>query len=276
MPAVPESLCDTRRAGIMRAPGLPPRLLVSVRDADEARLALEAGVDLIDVKAPERGSLGRPRPDAVAAVVAERDRGRYGTPVSVALGELRDFLGDEGDASPLERLPGTAYVKLGLAGMGAHARWESLWRVQRERWRQRQEGEAQWVAVAYADAAAQSPPLEAVIDAAVEAACAGVLFDTHGKHSRGLLEHVSAASLFELMARARRAKLFCAVAGQLWRSDLFRLVDLPVDVIAVRSAVCRDGDRLSPVCPLRLGEFQRELSRVWSNGIPGGAAAGRE
>ena len=35
------------------------RLLVSVRSAAEAEIALHGGADLIDVKEPTRGSLGR-------------------------------------------------------------------------------------------------------------------------------------------------------------------------------------------------------------------------
>ena len=38
------------------------RLLVSVTDADEARVAVEAGVDIVDVKNPAEGSLGAPAP----------------------------------------------------------------------------------------------------------------------------------------------------------------------------------------------------------------------
>ena len=45
------------------------RLLVSVRDALEARVAMGAGVDLIDVKEPRRGSLGRASNSVVAAVL---------------------------------------------------------------------------------------------------------------------------------------------------------------------------------------------------------------
>ena len=61
------------------------RLLVSVRSADEARTALAAGVDLIDVKEPARGSLGAASPGVVADVVGAV-AGRV--PVSAALGEL--------------------------------------------------------------------------------------------------------------------------------------------------------------------------------------------
>lgn len=37
---------------------VPPRLLVSVRDAAEAEAAIRAGADLIDAKDPENGALG--------------------------------------------------------------------------------------------------------------------------------------------------------------------------------------------------------------------------
>ena len=45
-----------------RACGGRMRLLVSVTDADEARVAVEAGVDIVDVKNPAEGSLGAPAP----------------------------------------------------------------------------------------------------------------------------------------------------------------------------------------------------------------------
>ena len=41
------------------------KLLVSVRDADEARDALSVGVDLLDVKEPDQGSLGRAADDVI-------------------------------------------------------------------------------------------------------------------------------------------------------------------------------------------------------------------
>ena len=44
------------------------RLLVSVTDAAEARLAVAGGVDIVDVKNPAEGSLGAPSPAVIAAV----------------------------------------------------------------------------------------------------------------------------------------------------------------------------------------------------------------
>src|ERR1051326_257356 len=64
-----------------------PGLLVSVRSATEAKIALSAGVDLIDVKEPSRGSLGR-ADDATLRAILSEVAGRR--PVSAAMGELAD------------------------------------------------------------------------------------------------------------------------------------------------------------------------------------------
>ena len=45
------------------------RLLVSVRSAAEAEAALLGGADVIDVKEPDRGPLGRADDAVIAAVV---------------------------------------------------------------------------------------------------------------------------------------------------------------------------------------------------------------
>ena len=73
-----------------------PGLLVSVRSADEARAALAGGADVIDIKEPGRGPLGRADEATWRAVRAEV-AGRV--PVSAALGELAAWLNAKaGDA----------------------------------------------------------------------------------------------------------------------------------------------------------------------------------
>src|SRR5262245_37429954 len=96
------------------------RLLVSVRSAVEAVAALEGGADLIDVKEPSRGALGRAG-DSVIADVIQAVAGRK--PVSAACGELVGWL-----ASPRRKqgLPELQFVKWGLAGCGRIADWPVL------------------------------------------------------------------------------------------------------------------------------------------------------
>src|SRR5262245_42397332 len=86
------------------------RLLVSVVNAAEARVAAAAGADVIDVKDPARGALGEAAPAVVRAV---REATPPQLPVSPALGDgpfppaLAAARAGESAAC------GAAYVKLG-------------------------------------------------------------------------------------------------------------------------------------------------------------------
>ena len=89
------------------------RLLVSVVDADEARLAVDAGVDIVDVKNPAEGSLGAPGPGVIERVreVVPPER-----PVSAAIGDLPGLPGTAALAALGAARCGAAYVKVGLWG----------------------------------------------------------------------------------------------------------------------------------------------------------------
>ena len=82
------------------------KLLVSVRSANEAEAALDGGADLIDVKEPHHGALGRTSVKVlreIAVAVAGR------TPLSAALGEL----GEPMDASVSTRSAPTTLPRSG-------------------------------------------------------------------------------------------------------------------------------------------------------------------
>src|SRR5262245_15500947 len=63
------------------------RLLVSVRSAVEARTALDGGADIIDIKEPSHGSLGRANDRTIQEIIGVVKGRRL---VSVALGEWQD------------------------------------------------------------------------------------------------------------------------------------------------------------------------------------------
>jgi len=230
-----------------------PALLVSVRSAEEARAAVEGGVDLVDVKEPANGPLGRATGATWRAVRAAVPRS---TPVSVALGELRDFDAIESD------LAGIAYCKLGLAGAGAG--WEDDWAEARRSVAQSCPGDhpadrPRWVAVAYADwAAAGSPRPDRIIDAAGRAPdCAGVLFDTWDKSRPSPLE--AAGDWADWVAHAHGAGRFVALAGGLDLAAIARLSPLRPEYYAVRGAACVGSDRLARVDVGRVAELSRAV-----------------
>ena len=89
------------------------KLLVSVIDAAEARLAVAGGVDIVDVKNPAEGSLGAPAPGVIAEV---GDVLPAEVPLSAAIGDLPCLPGTAALAALGAVRSGAAYVKLGLWG----------------------------------------------------------------------------------------------------------------------------------------------------------------
>lgn len=221
------------------------RLLVSVRDVDEARVALRAGVHLINVKEPSRGSLGRADRSVVDEIVAAVGKA---APVSMALGELAADGGLAGGATAA----GVSYVKLGLAGMAEEPDWP-------ERWRRAVEplGGVGVVAVVYADwPTARAPRPDRVLEQARRLGCRAVLIDTFEKSAGNLLSHWPIDALSAFVAQIRRRAMLAVLAGSLDGDALGRVLSLAPDYIAVRGAACRGG-RGGPL------DFQRVCGLVW-------------
>jgi hypothetical protein len=217
------------------------RLLVSVVSAEEAQRALAGGADIIDVKDPSEGALGAPAPGVLSEVVRV-----VGTsaPVSVALGDLPDLPHTAALAARGAALSGATYVKAGLRGVHDLDRAVAMMSAIVDAVGVGG-GRVSVIAAAYADAAALDPPALApgCLPALVErTGIAGALVDTFAKDGRGLYSWLSESELADLIERTRRAGAIFGVAGQLRLGEL-RRVD--ADVIGVRSAVCRGGERTS-------------------------------
>ncbi|HET7047244.1 MAG TPA: (5-formylfuran-3-yl)methyl phosphate synthase [Solirubrobacteraceae bacterium] len=212
------------------------RLLVSVVSALEARRALAGGADIIDVKDPAQGPLGAPSPRVLSEVVAEVGAA---APVSVALGDLPNLPHTAALAARGAATIGASYVKVGLRGVRRVEEAVALMRAVADAVGPR----TAVIAAAYADADALDPPALApqwLPDVVDRSGIAGALVDTFVKDGRGLYSWSSESELADLIARTRRAGGTFAVAGQLTLGELRRV---HADVVGVRSAVCRGGDR---------------------------------
>jgi (5-formylfuran-3-yl)methyl phosphate synthase len=238
------------------------KLLVSVRSAIEAEAALAGGASIIDIKEPSRGPLGR----ADGSVWREVRRAvPPSIPVSVALGELAEWLGPSRSEIPDDLWAGIAFRKLGLsdAGTGWIDRWKDLRERRtalagdrpRESWRR-----PYWVAVVYLDwERARAPDPDAIIRVAGEIEdCAGVLFDTWDKSVRTGVD-----SRWERwFARVRESGRFIALAGSLNAGAIRQLRELEPDVFAVRGAACYGGDRRAAIDPERVARLVEAASEA--------------
>ncbi|MBA2682926.1 MAG: hypothetical protein H0U66_00340, partial [Gemmatimonadaceae bacterium] len=171
------------------------RLLVSVRNADEARAALAGGAEIIDAKEPTLGALGPVSVEELRSIIEAVGGMR---PVSAALG-------DSGDADVLASAAraaaeaGAMFVKVGFADVREI-------RAVRERLARVMDGAllpsspCAVVAVAYADwdEVGGAAPSTVLAAAATEGAM-GVLVDTVRKDGAGLFRCLGRAALGSLV-----------------------------------------------------------------------------
>ena len=212
------------------------RLLVSVRSVDEALLARNSGVDVIDVKEPSRGPLGQAESSTWRAIRAVLPPN---LPMSIALGEWWEHPCGFSTWDP--SLSFSDYRKVGPAR-------SALFPEDYRDWAKQFWGPG-WVAVAYADwsIAESLPPLE-ILEQAITAGCSGFLIDTYGKTDRSPLK----PTWRDLVRRGQEAGLFVAVAGGLSIERIQALRGLRPDLFAVRGAACASGDRHGELDPSRL------------------------
>jgi hypothetical protein len=249
-------------------------LLVSVRDAEEAAAALFGGAAIIDVKEPDRGSLGAACPATIAAVADVVGRR---VPWTMACGELCATDGPDHAAvpdgaarigsllggvwtalSPAAPLP--AAVKVGLAGAAGRD-----WRPALAAIYGGLPATVVGAAVAYADwRRAAAPPPDEVIAAASGLGCRVLLLDTFDKGGGGLFAQAATATLAQWVADAHGAGLEVAVAGRLALAEISKAWGLGPEVVALRSAVCSNG---------RTSAVKADLVRaaVGRGGTPGAA-----
>jgi (5-formylfuran-3-yl)methyl phosphate synthase len=230
------------------------RLLVSVIDADEARVAVEAAVDIVDVKNPAEGSLGAPGPGVIEQVreVVPPER-----PVSAAIGDLPNLPGTAALAALGAARSGAAYLKVGLWGTSVTDEAVALLCAVRDA----VDGSTAVIAAAYADAervpGRPLPPGD-VVDAARRAGVGGCLLDTAIKDGRGLFDWLTPEALETLVDAGHAAGLEMALAGALRAEDLSLVRATGADIAGVRAAACRDGSRARPLDAERIGRLRAE------------------
>jgi len=254
-------------------PTTTPRLLVSVRDLHEARQAVAGGADWIDLKDPLRGPLG-----PVDARIAHEVAGVFSVshPLSAAAGELHSWWtqdaarapdarasGKEGTihsrSSGLLNVPGVRLLKLGLAGCDNTPCWQERWSVAQS---EILKAGKHLVAVAYADwREAAAPCPEHVVEHAIGTPCAYLLIDTFCKTNGTVLDCLRVDELALLLKLARKASMRTVVAGSLSIASLPHLLALPIDLVAVRGAVCTGG-RGGMLRRDRIEQFQRAMKAL--------------
>jgi uncharacterized protein (UPF0264 family) len=201
--------------------------LASVRDADEARVALTCGADVIDVKDPGSGALGQASPVTIRAIVRTVAGGR---PVSATIGDPPMTPRAMAESFDAVFAAGCDIAKCGWSGPGAELEAVALQaRLARK--------------VVIVIAADRPGSLVDAVPLAAAAGAFGLMLDTADKSAGSLLAHRGTDECARFVAETRARGMLCGLAGSLRRSDIASVLACRPDLAGFRGALCAGGAR---------------------------------
>jgi uncharacterized protein (UPF0264 family) len=198
-------------------------MLASVNSIKEATLALDAQVDIIDLKQPSLGALGALDHTLIRQIV-KHIGGKC--PVSATIGDLPMQPAIVVDAVSRLAPAGVDYIKIGffpggdwpgtIAGLGELTPQHRL------------------IAVLFAD----TQPDINLIKVLADHGFTGVMLDTMNKQKGNLTTLMKNSQLRDFVLQAKAYLLICGLAGSLTKSDISELLRLAPDYLGFRGALC--------------------------------------
>jgi uncharacterized protein (UPF0264 family) len=230
------------------------KLLISVRDEDEAATAVAGGADIIDIKNPDEGSLGAQQPRVIATIARTIP---LGIDVSASIGDVPNLPGTVALAGLGAALCGVRFVKVGLLGAQTPAEATRLLEALSGALTLAK-GRVGLVACAYADADRVGSLDPILLPEAAAPFVEGCMIDTAIKDGRSLFHCLPDAAIARFIEGCRDRGLISALAGSLKSEDLGRVRAHGADIVGVRSAACVSG-RSSPLSLERVRALKRSL-----------------
>ena len=222
-------------------------LLASVCNLDEARLALDAGADILDLKDPGRGALGDLSPAQVRRIVDELGGS---IPFSATIGDVP--FQATAIAPRLQALAdcGVDFIKVGAFGdAGDTGALQVLQAAAQQGLR--------IVLVLFAE-----DPWPRDFTPYREHGLAGVMLDTRDKSSGGLCDKLSLARLRTFVGQAREQGLYSGLAGSLTVRDIPALAGLAPGYLGFRGALCRRQQRTARLDAAAFGKVRAALEQA--------------
>lgn len=217
-------------------------LLVSPKNLSEAITASKGGADIIDVKNPEEGSLGANYPWVISEI---RDSVPSDIPVSAAIGDFPYLPGTASLAAYGVLKSGADIIKVGIKGPSDKVEAIDLMEKVVE-----SVGDeiSKIVVCGYGDYERSETINPLVIPEVAEESGSDIaMLDTAVKDGRPLTDFLGYDELDNFIQKSRSLDLQSALAGSLGFEEVQNLSELNPDILGVRGAVCKNGDRRSGI-----------------------------
>lgn len=221
--------------------------LASVTSLQEAQMALELGVDVIDLKDPEQGALGA-LPVAAINQIARFVAGRR--PVSATVGDL-----PMQPQALLHAVEMTAAVGVDMVKVGFFP--ATTQRICLQALQQVTKRGIKLIAVVFAD---QPVSLDVLADFSA-AGFYGVMLDTASKSGKGLTDVLPLPVIADFVAQGKQLGLLVGLAGSLGVADIAPLCALQPDYLGFRGALCAKRQRTAPIEHQQVQEVRNMLQK---------------
>ncbi len=221
-------------------------MLASVNSLEEAKIALQANVDIIDLKQPALGALGALNTQQVSTIVTELAQRK---PVSATVGDLPMQADLIFDAVKEMADTGVDYIKIGFFP-------DPDWQHVILKLQTLTQQSLKLIAVLFAD---QQPDFKAIGQLA-DAGFTGIMLDTMNKSNGSLTQVMPFADIQQFVAMAKQQQLLCGLAGSLRVTDIPALLPLEADYLGFRGALCANHQRTAKLDTLAMQAIQKALS----------------
>lgn len=236
-------------------------LMVSVQDLEESLQALRGGADIVDVKNLQEALVGSAHPRIVKEVREAVPKDRH---ASVTLGVVPNQVGTVAMAVYTAGVLDATSVKVGFMNTDYDLAVDIL-----QAGRAALEGtETKLIGSLFADNLLYDGlDSRHMVDLARDGRCDGFLIDTLTKDGRNLFDFLSEEELRDMVFEGKESELSTALSGHLRIEDLDELARINPDIVGVRGAVCRKGDRASGVYWEAVADFKKQLEARQSGEI---------
>jgi len=233
------------------------KLLVSPRNVKEAKITIASGVDYIDCKNPEEGSLGANFPWIITQMKELIPSNSY-QKLSATIGDFPYLPGSASLAALGAAYSGADIIKVGLKGPQNLEEGIKMMKNVVKAVKDFNK-EIKIVAAGYADQKKlkKSPDPFLIPIIASESGSDIAMLDTYFKDGSNLFDFLNKDQLIEFSSIGREHGVQIALAGNLRTSDLNQIKNISPDIIGVRSVVCNNYDRINGAIQGRLIEELR-------------------
>jgi len=212
-------------------------MLASVSNLDEAIIALQENVDIIDLKDPSQGALGAVTTE-VAEEVVEFVSGKC--LVSATIGDLPMQATLIGKAIATMASSGVDIIKVGVFDDLTDEVIASLKQQAIKGAKGVNGKQFTIVIVFFVDKGLDSEKISDLAKAGIR----GVMLDTADKTKGNLRTHMQDKEIESFVSQTKSYGLLAGLAGSLQASDIAPLLELEPDYLGFRGALCKDHLRI--------------------------------